>query len=289
MRKFLAIFLSFTLCWTMVGCSSPTSTQSPPSSNNSNNSGTVTPPNQVTEGRYPVQQAEYDDADGTYTLMLLNTPPGKPPIYRSQNLQMARLTPEELEKGESSYLEVTPEQAVMHLSEDFKIEYVHTVTETQPNPQTGQPQTVVVRRESNFWTPFAGALAGQALGSLLFRPQYYFPPVYQPGGVMTGYGSSGNTYTQASQRYQSKYNAPPPAVKNRQTLRTTGNLNRSSSGSTSSSKKQSPNASKSSGSGFGSSNLENSGSSRSNAKRNSGFGSSSRSRSGSRSFGRRRR
>ena len=149
-----------------------------------------------------------------------------------------------------------------------------------------QPQTVVVRRESNFWTPFAGALAGQALGSLLFRPQYYVPPMYQPGGVMTGYGGYGNTFTQASQRYQSKYNAPPAAVKNRQTLRTSGNLNRSSSGSTSTRNRQSPNASKSSGSGFGSSRLDSSGKSRSNVQRRSGFGSSRRSRS--RSMRRRR-
>ena len=95
---------------------------------------------------------------------------------------------------------------------------------------------------------------------------------------MTGFGGYGNTYSQASQRYQSKYNAPPPAVKNRQTLRTTGNLNRSSSRSTTG-KKQSPNASKSSGSGFGSSRLQNSGKSRSTVQRRSGFGSSGRSRS----------
>ncbi|MDJ0842876.1 MAG: hypothetical protein QNJ08_01430 [Crocosphaera sp.] len=283
MRKLLAIFLSITLCCTTVACGSSPSVQS---SAPRNNNTTVTPPNQVSEGRYPVQQAEYDDADGTYSLMLLNTPAGKPPIYKTQNLQMARLTPEDIEKGETTYLEVTGDQAVMHLTEDFKIEYVHNVTETQTNPQTGQPQTVVVRRESNFWTPFAGALAGQALGSLLFSPRYYVPPMYQPGGVMTGYGGYGNTFTQANQSYQSKYNAPPPAVKNRQTLRTTGNLNRSSSGSTSTRNRQSPNASKSSGSGFGSSRLQNSGKSRSNVQRRSGFGSSGRSRS--RSFRRRR-
>ncbi|MGK7881600.1 MAG: hypothetical protein AB4060_16105 [Crocosphaera sp.] len=276
MRKLLAIFLSITLCCTTVACGSSPSVQS---SAPRNNNATVTPPNQVSEGRYPVQQAEYDDADGTYSLMLLNTPAGKPPIYKTQNLQMARLTPEDIEKGETTYLEVTGDQAVMHLTEDFKIEYVHNVTETQTNPQTGQPQTVVVRRESNFWTPFAGALAGQALGSLLFSPRYYVPPMYQPGGVMTGYGGYGNTFTQANQSYQSKYNAPPPAVKNRQTLRTTGNLNRSSSGSTSTRNRKSPNASKSSGSGFGSSRLQNSGKSRSNVQRRSGFGSSSRSRS----------
>ena len=286
MRKFLAIFLSLTLCLTTVGCSSPSSDQSQVS--NTNSAAPVIPPDQVTEGRYPVQQAQYDDADGTYTLMLLNTPSGKPPIYRTQALQMARLTEEQINNGESTYLEVTGDQAVMYLTEDFKIEYVHTVTETQPNPQTGEPQTVVVRRESNFWTPFAGALAGQALGSLLFTPQYYFPPVYQPGGVMRGFGSYGNTYGQATQRYQSKYNSPPPAVKNRQTLRTTGNLNRSTSGSATSRQKQSPNAAKSSGSGFGSSRLDNSGNSRSNVKRRSGFGSSSSSRSRSRSSRRRR-
>ena len=275
-RKLLAICLSITLCWTTVACGSSTSvTSSAPRNNNT----TVTPPNQVSEGRYPVQQAEYDDADGTYTLMLLNTPAGKPPIYKTQNLQMARLTPEDIEKGETTYLEVTGDQAAMHLTEDFKIEYVHTVTETQTNPQTGQPQTVVVRRESNFWTPFAGALAGQALGSLLFRPQYYVPPMYQPGGVMTGYGGYGNTYTQATQRYQSKYNTPPAAVKNRQTLRTSGNLNRSSSSSSTTRKTPSTNTSKSSGSGFGSSRLNSSGKSGSNVKRRSGFGSSSRSRS----------
>ncbi|MEA5511339.1 hypothetical protein VB715_16315 [Crocosphaera sp. UHCC 0190] len=283
-RKLIAIFLSLALCWTTVACSSPTSTQSQSSNNTS---ASVTPPNQVKEGRYPVQQAEYDDTEGTYTLMLLNTPPGKPPTYRTQNLQMARLTEEQVKNGESTYLEVTGEQAVMHLTEDFKIEYVHNVTETQTNPQTGQPQTVVVRRESNFWAPFAGALAGQALGSLLFTPQYYFPPMYQPGGIMRGYGGYGNTYTQASQSYQSKYNAPPPAVKNKQTLRTTGNLNRSSSSSATSRQKSSPNAPKSSGSGFGSSNLKNSGTSRSNVQRNSGFGSSKGSSSRSRSSRRR--
>ncbi|MEM8778073.1 MAG: hypothetical protein AAGF26_04220 [Cyanobacteria bacterium P01_G01_bin.49] len=283
MRKLLAIFLSLTLCLTAVACNSSKSTQSQSSNNNS---ASVTPPNQVTEGRYPVQQAEYDDADGTYNLMLLNTPSGKPPIYRTQTLQMARLSEEQLNKGESTYLEVNDDQAVMYLTEDFKIEYVHTITETKPDPQTGESQTVVVRRESNFWSPFAGALAGQALGSLLFTPQYYFPPVYRPGGVMTGYGSYGNTYTQATQRYQQKHNTPPPAVRNRQTLRTTGNLNRSSSRSATSRQKQSPNATKSSGSGFGSSNLNNSNNSRSNTRKRSGFGSS---RSSSRSSSRRSR
>jgi hypothetical protein len=175
----------------------------------------------------------------------------------------------------------------MHLSEDFRIEYVHNVTETQTNPQTGQPETVIVRRESSFWTPFAGAMAGQALGSLLFRPSYYVPPMYQPGGIMTGYGGYGSTYSQAVDRYQTRHNQPPPAVKNRQTFRSTGQLRRSSN-SSSTARKNSQKANRATGSGFGSSNLRRSNkSSSTRMNRSSRFGSSFGSRR--RSMGRRRR
>ncbi len=287
-RRFIALLMTIALCWTTVACGSSTTSTQPSSTPNTSQVRPSSPPNQVSQGTYPVQQASYDDADGTYTLMLLNTPPGTPPVYRTANLQMARLTDEQIANGEKTSVEIKGDEAIMSLTEDFKIEYVHTVTETQTNPQTGEPQTVVVRRESNFWTPFAGALAGQAVGSLLFSPRYYVPPMYQPGGIMTGYGGYGNTYTQAVDSYRSKYNAPPAAVQNRQTLRTSGNLRRSSSTSSTSTRKSSPNDSKSSGSGVGSSKLRTSGKSQPTTQRKSGFG-SSRPRSRSRSFGGRRR
>jgi hypothetical protein len=188
---------------------------------------------------------------------------------------MARLTDEAISKGEKSYLEVKDGNPTLYLSEDFKIEYIHAVTETRDNPQTGQRETVVVRQESNFWTPFAGALAGQALGSLLFTPQYYVPPVYRPGVVLSGYGGYGSTYGGAVQQYQSRHNAPPPAVKNRQVLRTTGNLRKSSPQTTTN--RSSDKSGKSTGSGYGSSRLRNSGSSQARPKSSSGFGSSRRS------------
>jgi len=37
-------------------------------------------------------------------------------------------------------------EPVLYLTEDFKIEYVHAVTETQTNPKQGNKKTVVVRR-----------------------------------------------------------------------------------------------------------------------------------------------
>jgi uncharacterized membrane protein YgcG len=247
----------------------------------------------MSEGQYPVQQATYNDIDGEYTVMLLNTPPSTPSTLRTTDLQMARLTDEEIQSGKKTYLDVNNGQSVMHLAEDFKIEYVHNETQTQTNPQTGQPETVVVRQQSSFWTPFAGALAGQAIGSMLFRPHYYVPPVYQPGGVLTGYGGYGSTYGQAVQQYQSRYQAPPPAVKNRTTFRTTGRINSRSYSQPKTLRRSPQTGTRSTGSGYGSSKLRQSGkSTRTPSKSRSSFGSSGRSRSyggGSRSFGSRRR
>jgi hypothetical protein len=281
MRKLVILFMSLTLCWTTFACGSPTQTSSQPGQSNSNSNNVSAPiESKISDGKYPVQQATYNDADGAYSLMLLNTPAGTPPTFNTTNLQMARLTDEEIKAGDKTYLEVKDNQPVMHLTEDFKIEYVHNVTETRDNPDTGQRETVVVRQESNFWTPFAGALAGQALGSLLFRPQYYVPPVYQPGGVLMGYGGYGSSYSQATDRYRERYQSPPPAVRNRQVLRTTGSLRNASRNNGFG---RSTTNTRSSGSGFGSSRLRSSGSSTYNRSRsNNSFGSSrgsSRSRS----------
>ena len=233
------------------------------------------------DGTYPVQQASYNDIDGTYTLMLLNTAPGQSAAFRTSDLQMAQLTDEEGKAGKGDYLKVEQGKPSLHLNKDSRIEYVHNVTETQADPQTGEQQTVVVRQEPSFWTPFAGALAGQALGSLLFRPQYYFPPVYQPGIVMTGYGGYGRTYTQAAENYRTRYSAPPVAVRN-QRLRTTGQL-RSPSNVPSTARRTQTN--RPSGSGYGSSTLRRSpASSRPQVRPKSSrsFGSGSRARSGGR-------
>lgn len=288
LRKIVILFMSLSLCWTTIGCSgASTSRQTQPSFNN--NASVSAAPTSISDGKYPVQQATYNDVSGEYSLMLLNTPAGTPPIVQTAQLQMARISEEEAANGEKTYLQVENNQPVMYLTEDFKIEYVHNVTETTNDPQTGQPQTVVVRRESSFWTPFAGALAGQAIGSMLFRPQYYVPPMYQPGGVLTGYGGYGRSYSQAVNRYQERHNEPPAAVKNRRTVRTTGSINNASSNKA---RKTLKNKSRATGSGVGSSTLRSSGKNRAKQlKRPNSFGSSGVRRRPSRSFGggRRRR
>lgn len=292
LRKFTLLFLVLTLCWTTIACGRPqeTNTQA------TNVNAPAAAPTRLNDGEYPLQQAEYNDANGEYSLFLLNTQPGTPPVFRTTNLQMARLTDEEIKAGQKSYLKVENGQPVLYLSEDFKIEYVHNVTETQTNPQTGQQETVVVRRENSFWAPFAGAaagsLAGQAVGSLLFRPQYYVPPVYQPGAsVLRGYGGYGSTYGQAIDRYQTRHNTLPVAERNRRNFRTTGNIRRPSS-TTVRTAPRTNTGNRATGSGYGGSTLRQSGRSSGTYRRPSsgGFGSGrstpSRSRSGG--FGRRR-
>lgn len=284
LRKFTVVCLALTLCLTTVACGGENQANSP----NSSVSKTATP-TKLNDGQYQVQQGTYNDANGEYTLFLLNN---NPPSFATEKLQMARLTDEEIKAGKKTYLKVENGQPALYLTEDFKLEYVHNVTETKTNPQTGQKETVIVRQESNFWTPFAaslaGNIAGQAIGSMLFRPQYYVPPVYQPGGVMTGYGGYGSSYDSAVANYRSRYNEPPAAVRNRTTFRTTGNIRNSSSGRATTNNNPTGRAS---GSGFGGSNLRPSDNS-SSTQRNSGssFGSGGRSSSRrSSGFGSRRR
>jgi uncharacterized membrane protein YgcG len=289
LRKITAVFLALSLCLTTVACGGGNQTSSP----NGNVSQTPTA-TKLSDGQYPVQQATFDDATGEYTLFLLNS---TPPTFTTEKLQMARLTDAEIKAGQKSYLKAESGQTTLYLTEDFKIEYVHNVTENKTNPQTGKQETVIVRRENGFWAPFAGAvagnIAGQAISSLLFRPQYYVPPMYQSGGIMTGYGGYGSSYGQAVQSYQSRYNAPPAVESNRTNFRTTGTIRRSYPGGSTvrTAPSRTNTGSRASGSGYGSSTLRSSGRS-SSSRRSSGssFGSGGRSSSRrSSGFGSRRR
>ncbi|GAB1538496.1 hypothetical protein NUACC21_11580 [Scytonema sp. NUACC21] len=293
LRKFTVVFLALSLCLTTVACGG--GNQATPQAGNNNQTNQTTSNTKLSDGQYPVQQAQYNDADGEYNLILLNA---TPPNYRTQNLQMARLTDDQIKQGQKTYLKVENGQPALYLTEDFKIEYVHNVTETRSNPQTGQPETVVVRQENSFWAPFAGAaagsLAGQAIGSMLFRPQYYVPPVYQPGGIY-GYGGYGRSYGDAIQSYRTRYNAPPAVERNRTAFRTTGTLRRSYPGSDTSVRTTPRTApgNRATGSGYGSSTLRPSGSSTnrrtpSGSSFGSGGGTRSRPTAGFGSRGRRR-
>ena len=213
----------------------------------------------IPDGEYPIQQASFDDSDGEYSLMLLNAPTAS---FKTRKLQMARLTDEQIKEGKKSYLKVENQQPSLYLTEDFKLQYVHNVSEERVNPNTGRNETTVVRQESNFWSPFAGSLAGglagQAIGGMLFRPQYYMPPQFQSGGgLMSGYGGYGRTYGDAVNTYQQRYQQPPAVERNRTAFRSNGRIRSGATGSTRAKPPQDMTGrDRSTGSGFGSSNLK---------------------------------
>jgi hypothetical protein len=258
LRRLVIIFLALTLSFGTVACGSNERQQTQQQQQQEKVATNNTSQKSLANGEYPVQQATYNDANGEYTLMLLNTPPGASPTYRTTALQMARLTEEEVKAKKESFLKSENGQVSMHMKEDFKIEYVHNVTQSQTNPQTGQKETVVVKQESSFWTPFAGAvagqIAGQAISNMLFRPQYYVPPVYSSGG-MRGYGGYGPSYDRAIDSYRSRYNEPPVAVRNRSTLRTTGRLGNFNNNNSTGFGGRSTDRNRSTGAGFGTSTL----------------------------------
>ena len=277
-RKLSASLMALSLVWSSVACSSledySTSQPAPQLPQETTAPAAVS---SIADGAYPVQQVTYDDSLGEYSLILLNTAPGQS-MFRSANLPLARLTDEEISAGKLSELRVENGQPALYLTP----EYVHNVTATQTDPQTGQEEVVIIRQEPSFWTPFAGALAGQAVGNLLFRPQYYMPPVYRPGVALVGYGGYGRSYSEAVSRYQARYQAPPAEYRNRQ-FRTSGRL-RSTSGTA-----PRVNTNKPSGSGVGNSDLRRNNRRTERARpSNGGFGSSRRS-APRRSSGRRRR
>lgn len=309
LRKAFALLLAAVVATSLTACGGSTSTTT--------GSGAAIAPmaspnaapraaSNLPAGRYPVQQATFDDGTGEYALMVLNTPSGTPPLFRTTSLRMARVA----EGAEQqSYLETGNGDPTLYLTEDFKIEYVHSVTETQTNPNTGRQEVVVVRQESSFWRPFFGAMAGQMVANALFTPQYYVPPAYQPGGLM-GYGGYGPSYSSAVQSYRTRYNEPPAVERNRTRFRQTGTIARPSAtpstrtsgfGSTT---RPSPttggatggstgnNSTKSTGSGFGSNTLRPSTQAKprnNTPSRKSSFGSSGGSRVRSSGGGRRRR
>jgi hypothetical protein len=288
-RKVFVLLMVVTLSWTTIACGGPNAENTPSKSPTTNQAQQKKASNTVVaDGKYDVQQASYNDGDGEYTLFLLNTPPGVPATFQTNNLQMAQLTAEEVTAAAQAYLQVQKGQAALHIPKDFKLEYTHNVVEAAENPQTGQTETRVVRQESNFWSPFAGALAGQVVGNLLFSPRHYVPPMYQSGGMM-GYGGYGNSYGQAVDSYRQRYQAPPAAERNRTVYRSTRRSN-TGFGSAPARSGSSASSQRSTGKGFGSSNLRKSSNPSSSSYRrspSSGFG-SGRSSGFSRSGGRRR-
>lgn len=207
-------------------------------------------------GTYQIQSIAYDDADGAYRVFLLDPPPSTLPLYTSTELKLARITDEEIAAGNSKpRLVVDATGTAAHLPPEFAIQYTHNEVEERDG------QTVVVQQHSSTWSPFMSAMAGAAVGNMLFGPRYYYPPPYV-GGSLVGFGGSGVTRADAATSYTQQHGKAPQPAK----LSASG-YSKSTSGM------------KSSGKGIGSSRLKSTTKSAAPPRSKGGFG---------RGFGRRR-
>ena len=304
-RKLTPIVLGLALCWTTVGCESNTY-----QSSGQQRANTVSTRANLGNGSYPLKQATYNDANGQYTLFLFNA---TPPVFSTSNLQMMPLTEAEIKGGQQSYLQMQNNQAILHLSQDFQIEYIHAVTQ-----QVNGAETIIVREESTYWEPFDDDNELEIeIDFDHHRPHYYVPPPYHAGTVLTK-GYYAPTYQEAVAKYEQNHKTQPPAAKNNQ-LRTSGVLrkstdnkstagktqpitdNKSTAGktqpitdnkSTTTTTKPSSSNTKATGSGYSSSNLKKSSKAKpkssSSKKSSSSFGSSKRSSSKSSSSSKKR-
>lgn len=216
--------LSLILPLSLLSCgdrSAPTGTMGNPAVGTAGISGQPTGP-ALANGDYPVQQAQYNDANGEYALTLLNLPAGVRPVYTTQRLRMAQVSAADRRAGKASFLRLNGASATLYLTPNFSMNYVHNVTETQVNPQTGQQETVVVRQETTAWQPMAnrGDRATEVMN--VYQPYYYLPPRYSTGSLY-GYGGYGPTYDVAERQYQTRYNEPPLASRTT-SFRSSGNL-----------------------------------------------------------------
>jgi hypothetical protein len=159
-------------------------------------------------GSYDVQSIAYDDADGGWRVFLLNPPASHKALFTTANLRLARLTDEEVAAGKTSArLDVDAEGPLARLPAEFQVQYTHNVTEDR-----GNGQVVVVRQESTTWSPFMSAMAGAAIGNMLFSPMYVYPPPYV-GGTLAGYGGYGATRVAAQSSFQQSHGSLPQPAK----------------------------------------------------------------------------
>ncbi len=198
--SFLAVFMICTSVGVGAGCSG--------GSEQLERGAPVAESPPLPSGSHDIQSISYDDADGGWRVFLLSPPAGAKPVYTTTNLKLARLTDEEIAAGRTkARLDVDGAEVTARLPADFQVQYTHNVTEDR-----GNGQVVVVRQESTTWSPFMSAMAGAALGNMLFSPMYVYPPPYA-GGALMGYGGYGASRAAAQSSYQQSHGALPQSAK----------------------------------------------------------------------------
>lgn len=127
---------------------------------------------------YPVQQATFHEDQGSYELILLNTPACfKNPLVL-ESVRLGRAKDSDTERARLDYIDQS--HSTLYIQEGFSL----TLKGKEQDPQTGLMDQV-----SSLWTPFLVGAAGAAVGSMIAnklssRPQYVTPPSPSRGSTI---------------------------------------------------------------------------------------------------------
>jgi hypothetical protein len=203
-------------------------------------------------GEYLIRKVWYDERSGEYKIEYLSNSTAVNYHSKQSNTKLAPLTAKEIAAEKKSFAKKSSDGLTLYLAKSFKISFIPTEAETTETEAENTEADFETSAKQIPWSPFTG-------NQISSTPQFYFPPVYNNTSSLSGYSSSGKSYSSSLNAYTAKYQTVPRSVTNQ----SSGNnsISKTSSGSnigSSSSTKSGGSSSVSSGGstsrgGFGSS------------------------------------
>lgn len=206
-------------------------------------------------GEYLIRKVWYDERSGEYRIEYLSNSTAVNYYSEQSNTKLAPLTAKEIAAGKKSFVKKSSDGLTLHLAKSFKISFIPTEAENTEADAETEVENTEADLETSVkqipWSPFTG-------NQISATPQFYFPPIYKNTSSLSGYSSSGKSYSSSLNAYTAKYQTAPRSVTNQSSSNSSNSSNNSISKTSSGSNTGSSSSTKSGGSstsrgGFGSS------------------------------------
>jgi hypothetical protein len=149
-------------------------------------------------GEHLIKRAWYDERSGEYRIEYLSNSKAINYYSKQSNTKLAPLTAKEIAAGKKSFAKKSSDGLTLHLAKSFKISFIPTKAKnTEADLETSAKQIP--------WSPFTG-------NQISSTPQFYFPPIYKNTSSLSGYSSSGKSYSSSLNAYTAKYQTAPRSV-----------------------------------------------------------------------------
>lgn len=188
-------------------------------------------------GEHLIKRAWYEERSGEYKIEFLSN--SSAVNYRSKQsmTKLAPLTATEISAGKKSFVKKSSDGLTLHLAKSFKINFIPAEAENAEAVADADKTSL----KQIPWSPFTG-------NHISSTPQFYFPPIYKNTSSLSGYSSSGKSYSSSLNAYTAKYQTAPRSVTNQSSGNSSNTSNNSISKTSSGSNIGSSSSTKSGGS-----------------------------------------